>query len=633
MISFDGRVVAIAIAAAMALSSAAAQNRASERPFRNAAVTRPRIAIVLATQPPEASSRAAIAARDAEALARRLREIGFEVRTIGPAPRPELARTVRDVAAEVPAGADVAVLAMGQSLGGADDVFLPPAGTSPDLVGRPDFLDTQAIRLGDLLRHIADRRPADLVAVVDECRPVSGARCPLDETVGASGASLIAAERRSARGSNGPVASQSSLRDPLLRATATEGQSFLQVYDALQSALARTDLTVLASSRLSSTFSFIPAGYFRGLGTECNRVDPAADPAAIRALSLEPLLAACQAALDAHPYSEFFRAQLGAAKEQQSLQRALASCDRVAASTYRAAYPAGRYRVIVDDVVTDCERRETDRQRDEARRRDQEEEALFRGAVVSCGDRRDAIAYGTRYPSGRFRTPVDSFLRDCQAADRQRMVEAQQREQERQEAARREQERQEAARREQDDRRRRDYDDQRRREQEQQALVARAPISSRAGWTATYATALMHVDPNGADAFTPDGLITTFLKPNSPYGGKVDFFIQAGENKQCQTANAWAERVLSRNRPQITQATGISIAGQRAFFQKGTSFKGDPSTSFIDIVLIPREDPNMFVHLGVQYPAEEEDKWRDEFFRVVASYSLSPSGLIRGRCR
>ena len=167
-----------------------------------------------------------------------------------PAPRPELVRSLRDVAAGIPAGADIAVLALGTALGGSEDVFLAPASRS-DLAGRPELLETEAIRLGDLLRRLADRRPRELVAVVNECRPTLNSHCPLDGAVGASGASLVAAERVDTRGSGAPVAAQASLRDPLLRATTQEGRSFLQFFEALGAGLAR-GFAAFASSPVSA---------------------------------------------------------------------------------------------------------------------------------------------------------------------------------------------------------------------------------------------------------------------------------------------------------------------------------------------------------------------------------------------
>ena len=158
-------------------------------------------------------------------------------------------------------------------------------------------------------------------------------------------------------------------------------------------------------------------------------------------------------------------------------------------------------------------------------------------------------------------------------------------------------------------------------------------MSSRSGWTATYSSSLLHIEPGDNDNVNAFGLLTTYLKPNPPYDGKVDFFIRTGENKQCENAEAWAARVLTRNRPQITRRENRIVAGQRAFFQEGNSFKNDPGTSFMDVIIIPRQDPNMFVHIGVQHPAADRAKWRDEFDRVLGTFQLSPGGIFQGHCR
>lgn len=352
---------------------------------RSEAVTRPRIAILLVPQPASTSTRAALALADEEAISRQLRELGFEVWTQGPGTRPELARSVREMSARVPEGADVVVLTLGAVFSGPDDVFLVPAGSSADSGSpNPALLEADGLRLGDLLRRLAERRPRDLVVIVDECRPTSSEHCPLDQIAAQASASIVAAERASAdrSGASGPMAALASLRDPMLRAALREGQTFLGFHDALRSALAGTDLAVVASARLSTSFSFIPTGFFAGMRTECGRLDPNAEATAVRALALDPLVRACETSQASYPYATFFASQLAAAREQRAFQRAVASCeDRLAASTYLSGFPAGRFRGVVEALGQDCERRRleqiADRQRqqdhaDEQRRREDE---------------------------------------------------------------------------------------------------------------------------------------------------------------------------------------------------------------------------------------------------------------------
>ena len=61
-----------------------------------------RIALTILPKPAAASARAALAQADEDFYRKRLRELGFEVRTIAPANRLDLDRTLRDAALGIP---------------------------------------------------------------------------------------------------------------------------------------------------------------------------------------------------------------------------------------------------------------------------------------------------------------------------------------------------------------------------------------------------------------------------------------------------------------------------------------------------------------------------------------------------
>ncbi|MFC6744671.1 hypothetical protein ACFQFG_06670 [Methylobacterium persicinum] len=166
---------------------------------RSSAATGQRIALLVVPQPASAGGRAATAHADEEAYRKRLRDIGFDVWTFGPADRPQLERGLREAAGRLPEEAQVAVFVLGPTVGGVDDIHLIPQDAPSDIGQRPTMLDSEGVRLSDVMRRIAQRRPRDLVAVIDECQAASGARCDFDAAVGNSGASLIGGERAARR--------------------------------------------------------------------------------------------------------------------------------------------------------------------------------------------------------------------------------------------------------------------------------------------------------------------------------------------------------------------------------------------------------------------------------------------------
>jgi hypothetical protein len=349
--------------------------------MRSSAATGQRIALLIVPQTAASSGRAATAHADEEVYRKRLRDIGFDVWTLGPADRPQLERGLRDAAGRLPEDAQVAVFVLGPSLGGGDDIYLMPQDAPFDTGQRPNLLESEGVRLSDVLRRVAQRRPRDLVAVVDECQPAAGGRCDFDAAAGSARASLIGGERSGRRGSSGaPLAGRTSLRDAMLAAMAQEGETFLQSFETLQRGLAGSDLEPRASSALTTSFAFLPQGFFAGLRTDCNAIDPNADAAALRTANLDSAIRACETMTGTYPYARPFEARLQAGREQRAYQRAVASCDDpTSTASYNASYPAGRFRALVDTFALSCAQarervNEERRRQDEERRRREENE-------------------------------------------------------------------------------------------------------------------------------------------------------------------------------------------------------------------------------------------------------------------
>ncbi|MET7248001.1 hypothetical protein ABZT49_32075 [Methylobacterium sp. EM32] len=559
-----------------------------QQAVRSSAVTVPRVALLIVSQPAASGARTALAHADEEAYRKRLRDLGFEVWTIGAADRPLLDRALRDAAGRLPEEAQVAVFVLGPSLGGADDLYLVPADAPADAAQRPEMLEAEGLRLSDLLRRIARRRPRDLVAVVDECQPAPGGRCDLDAAAGPSGASLIGAERAARRGGSGtPLAGRASLREPMLAAMAQEGETFLQSYATLRRGLADSDLEPRASGTLSTSFAFLPQGFFSGLRTDCNRIDPNAEPTSLRGQNLDPALRACEAMVATYPYARTFEDRLQAGREQRAYQRATASCeDGAAIAAYAAAYPAGRFRPLVDTFGLDCGRARE--RQDEARRR-QEDEAR--------------------------RRQDEERSRQDEARRRQEELERQMAE----------------ARRVQEEQRRRDE------ERRQQAAQQRTTIGSNAGWTLNYSTALLEVSPLMNDQYDPQKESYTTIWYSRQHGQQVMMYVQVSPNQRCGSAQQFITEQIRPRRGQVTRAQEVTSAPLRTGFVlegRGTAIaQGNfDDRSFYDFASVRRDDRSTITNVGGRFPAEYGELYRAELLRMMNSMQLPNRDIFANRC-
>jgi hypothetical protein len=332
-----------------------------------------RSALIIVPASASVSSRAAVAQADEEAYRKRLQEVGFDVSVIGPSDRPELDRLLRDTAARVPTGAEVAVFVLGTALSDGEDIRITPTDAPADLTQQPELLETETVRLGEVLRRLSARAPRSLVAIVDECMPIDGPDrpCAVGGAGALSGASMIASRRKAASGGQ-TLVSRASLRDDLLPLVSQEGQTFAELHAALVQKLAPTTLSLDTTPTLDGSFAFVPRGLFSSLPSDCNKVDVNADPVALKGFNLDPLQRACDVAVAQYPYARYFVDRQSAAREQRAYQRAVASCAvTVAISSFSTSYPASRFRRVVDDFSVDCARQRDDSQRQrEAQDRD-----------------------------------------------------------------------------------------------------------------------------------------------------------------------------------------------------------------------------------------------------------------------
>jgi hypothetical protein len=352
-----------------------------------------------------------VAHADEEAYRKLLRDIGFDVLTIGPLSRPDLDQAMREAARRLPNGGEIAMFVLGTALSDADELYVMPADAPAEGELRSGGLDAVGLRLDDMLRRIQTRAPRRFVVIVDECRRIgsAGPECAVEAAAGTTGASIIAAYRIGGRtGTNEPLAQRSSTRELLALEMVKEGQNFFSLFGSLKQRLAGSNIALVSTSTLSNEFTFVPVNYFATLPTDCNRVAANADANVLRTTNLEALVQACERATSAWPYAPHFSLQLATVREQRAFQKAIASCDdRSASAAYLSTYPSGRYKTSVQQFQTDCAKRLAA----------VEEEAVYKRAVASCTDLFPATEYQRKYPNGQYKREVSDFVAGCRAQD------------------------------------------------------------------------------------------------------------------------------------------------------------------------------------------------------------------------
>ncbi len=422
-----------------------------------------KIALLIVPGISTSSPRWAMAHADEEVYRRRLQELGFDVSVIGPSDRFELDLQLRNSTVRIPNGADVAVFVLGSAVSDADDIRIVPSDAPADLAERPELLEAETVRLSDVLRRVASRAPRNLVAIVDECRRIGATdqACAVQSAASPRDASVIAARRKAPRPGASPLIARASLRDDLLPLLSQEALTFADLHASLVQRLAPTNLTVDATPTLTGAFSFVPAGFFAAIATDCNKVDLNADPVALKAANLDGLQRSCDAAVTQYPYARHFIDRQSAVKEQRAFQRAVASCaDAVAISGFAAAYPASRFKRVVEEFSLACSRERDDarlqreaqereravrdaQERDRLQREAQERERLQREAQERQRLQREAQE---RERLQREAQERDRLQREAQ--ERERIREAQERERAQREAQERERLQREAQERE-----------------------------------------------------------------------------------------------------------------------------------------------------------------------------------------
>ena len=373
----------------------------------------------------------------------------------------------------------------------------------------------------------------------------------------------------------------------MLGAMAQEGESFLQSYAFLRRALSDSDLEPRASGSLTTAFAFLPQGFFAGMSTACNRIDPNADPASLRGVNLDPPIGACEAATATYPYARAFEDRRQAGREQRAYQKATASCeDGTAIASYNVAYPAGRFRGLVDNFSIDCTRRR-DRQEAEERRRREELD-------------RQREAERQRQETERQRQEAERQRRD--EADRQREAERLERE---------------------------------RLERERQAL--RSTASSASGWTLNFASNLLEIRPMMNDQYDAQKQTYTTIWRSRQHGDQVMMYVQVSTNERCGSAQQYIAEQIRPRRGQVTRSQEINSAPGRAGFVlegRGTAITQGSfdDRSFYDFATVRRDDRSTITNIGARFPAEYGDMYRGELLRMMNSMQLPTRDVFTNRC-
>lgn len=329
-----------------------------------------RDAVVIVGQNPTQPARATLAGTDAELVAKRLLGLGFNVTIIRAGTRPELDTKLREIADRFAPGGDLAMVVLGRSLSTDEDIWIVPGDAPTEIEVRTEKLATEAIRLSDLLRRAARQTPRSVAAVIDECVPLGrqtdcaiGASAQAADTAAELG--IVATTRILTPPANGrPLAGRASATEAILAAMTHEGASFLDFYQLLARELDGSNLAPRSSVSLSTSFAFWPSRYFEQLPLACNGVDPAATIDRIRTASLDSVAEDCRAARTTWPFVPAFADKLATVTEQIAAKAAVSGCQaQDKAQDYLRAYPSGRWRADVEQVVATCQRQaDADRQ-------------------------------------------------------------------------------------------------------------------------------------------------------------------------------------------------------------------------------------------------------------------------------
>jgi hypothetical protein len=577
-----------------------------------------RMAVLLVPGSAQSNARNAVAHADEEIYRKLLRDLGFDVVTIGPSSRPDLDQGLRDVARRVPAGGEVALFVLGTTLSGGNELYLMPLDAPANAESQPGGLDTAGTRLGDVLRRIAGRTPRHVVVIVDECRRVDGAGCAVDPAPGGTGASIIAAYRVNATAGGGePLARRSSLRELLTPEMVKEGQTFHELFAALRPRLSRSDIALATTSALSTEFAFVPANYFATLPTDCNRVDAGADTGALRNANLDPLVQACERAVATWPYVPRFATQLAVAREQRTFQRAVARCENHAAtSAYLFAYPSGQYKAAVQQFDADC--------------RTREEDDLYRRAILNCGDLAPAGEYQRNYPTGRYKRQVDEFVAACRMQEEDDLYRR-------------------AVLRCTDlapaGEYRRTYPTGRYKRQVDEFVAACAPppplpsrkvAQSRIGWSLTYDGELLHISPRSDDFYNAERNSYETVWHSLLHGEKVSFYVQVSRNEGCRTSLSYAqERIVPRRLRSTRQPYAMNQADAVMFESTGLKVGPrvvDGEIASVDFISIRNTDKGTVVHIGGRFPPEERNRYRAELMKMLSSWTYPTSPPFNQHC-
>lgn len=330
-----------------------------------------RVALMITPSPPTAGPVWAMAHGEAREDEQMFARLGFRVISIGPSNRVDLVRTLRAAGDLIPLGAEVVVIARGIAVAAHRDIFLLPSDTAVPVASAA--LETDAVRLGDLVRRLASRAPAALVVLVNECHGAEAASaCPTDILSDLPVSLLVLAPR------GATSTGARSIRTKLADAIRSEGTGLTEFSGRFGTTLSGTEPAFRAGPLRHPGFAFMPDGFHAALIHPCNTVNREADAVAAREVRGQPLIGECENASRLWP-SAHFQQQLVALREQAAFRQAVTRCsDEIASKSYQLAYPSGRYLAAVAAFRASCEATGAEERRKAEIREQQRQEELRR---------------------------------------------------------------------------------------------------------------------------------------------------------------------------------------------------------------------------------------------------------------
>lgn len=166
----------------------------------------------------------------------------------------------------------------------------------------------------------------------------------------------------------------------------------------------------------------------------------------------------------------------------------------------------------------------------------------------------------------------------------------------------------------------------------------RVEISSKAGWTLSFAPGIFALDPAVSDKFDDkEQTWDTYLR-SVEHLPEAIAFIQVSINKSCRDPQRYVEgQIYPRRDPaQLTRSEPLGSETHASYVIEGRGVALSRSTfdqrGYFDWVAMRRGDQSTIVHVGGKFPAEHASLYREEIRKILRSLKLPEQDPFTKKC-